>query len=89
MNTENLRERIQELKEHYDDVEFKLQILDGNSHMVIMRGGFEKENPTDYMNEVVSSLVCQELHNEFIEKFLDNPWVRVVFFEFNDIQFND
>lgn len=89
MNTEEIRRRIQTLKEDYRDVEFKLQILDGNSHMVIMRGGFEKENPTEYMNDVVSSLVRHELHNEFIEKFLDNPWVRVIFFEFNDIQFND
>ena len=27
--------------------------------------------------------------HEFIENFLDKPWIRVVFFEFNDIQFND
>ena len=89
MSTEEIRNRIQKLKEHYTDVKIKLQILDGNSHMVIMQGGFEKENPTEYMNEVVSCLVEHELHNEFIEKFLDNPWIRVVFFEFNDIQVND
>lgn len=89
MSTEEIRNRIEKLKERYTDVKIKLQTLDGNSHMVIMQGGFEKENPTEYMNDVVSCLVEHELHNEFIEKFLDNPWIRVVFFEFNDIQFND
>ena len=44
-----------------------------------------QDNPFDYMNDAVSVLVDHELHNEFIEKFLDNPWVRIIIFDFNSI----
>lgn len=89
MEIQEIRKRIEYAKNQYSDVDFKLQQLDDGGLMVIMRGGLNSNNPTQYMNEVVSFLVGSELYNEFIEKFLDNPWVRVVFFEFNDIQFNN
>ena len=89
MEIQEIRKRIECAKIQYSDVDFKLQQLDGGGLMVIIRGGLNSNNPTQYMNGVVSFLVETELYNEFIEKFLDNPWVRVVFFEFNNIQFNN
>ena len=44
-----------------------------------------QDNPSDYMDNAVSLFVNHELHNEFIEKFLDNPWVRIIIFDFNNI----
>lgn len=44
-----------------------------------------QDDPSDYMDNAVSLFVNHELHNEFIEKFLDNPWVRIIIFDFNDI----
>ena len=52
-----------------------------------MRGGLTADNPTDYMDNAVSILVKHELYNEFIESYLDNPWIRIIIFGFNNILF--
>ena len=44
-----------------------------------------QDDPSDYMDNAVSVLVDHELHNEFIENYLDNPWVRIIIFDFNNI----
>jgi hypothetical protein len=75
------------VEEKYSDV--KIQIF-GN--VVILKGGINADNPTEYMNEVVHyivKLLGNPKHNQFIEEFLDNPWVRILVFDFNSIEFNN
>lgn len=87
MTEKKIEARIKEVKQSFNDVVFRIQELDNGSWVVIMRGGLEAENPTEYMNNAVYTLVRDELHNEFIEKFLDNPWIRIIIFNFNGITF--
>ena len=87
MTKENIQARINELKQSYNDVAVRYEELDNGSWIVILRGGLGKDNPTKYMNDVVSHLVKNELYNEFIESYLDNPWIRIIIFGFNEILF--
>ena len=44
----------------------------------LLVGGLNSENPMNVMNEVVSNYVEKELHNQFIDIRMDNPWCRVI-----------
>jgi hypothetical protein len=75
------------VEEKYSDV--KIQIF-GN--VVILKGGINADNPTEYMNEVVDyvlKLLGKPKYNQFIEDYLDNPWVRILVFDFNSMEFNN
>jgi hypothetical protein len=37
------------------------------------------------MDCAVSEYVQQTMYNEFVEIFLDNPWIRVIIFGINNI----
>lgn len=54
----------------------------------ILRGGLDKPDPEEYMNDVVLSVVQNDLYNLFIENYLDNPYVKIITFEFNEISFS-
>lgn len=85
MTQEEINRRIANVKERFHDVVFRCQELDNGSFVCIMRGGLIQDDPSDYMDNAVSAFVNHELHNEFIEKYLDNPWVRIIIFDFNNI----
>lgn len=87
MTKEDIEARIKEVRQSFDDVVFRSQQLDNGSWVIIMRGGLTADNPTDYMDNAVSVLVKHELYNEFIESYLDNPWIRIIIFGFNNILF--
>lgn len=68
----------------YSDVEIVEFPVNGGK-IAILRGGINKSK--NYMDGVVSEYVGSELHNEFIEIFLDNPYVRVVVSGINDFHY--
>jgi hypothetical protein len=88
MDSQSIENRIREVKSKYPDVVCKWQELNTGAFIVIMRGGLSSDHPTEYMNGAVSVLVARELHNQFIEEYLDNPWIRIIIFGFNNIDFN-
>jgi ribosomal protein L25 (general stress protein Ctc) len=57
--------------------------------MAILWGGMDKENPTAFMNNAVNEYVQTNGHNQFIEIHMDNPWLRVIIKDVNDIPFDD
>ena len=66
------------------------QKLDGGKGTIsILCGGFNANNPKLFMDEVVSQYVTGEMYNEFIEIFLDNPYVRVIITGINEIEFKE
>ena len=65
---------------------FEQEIKNG-SKVAILRGGLNTDNPTAIMNEAVSTYVGKNGYNEFVEIFLDNPWVRVVVSEINELDY--
>ena len=68
----------------YNDVEIK-EVPVNKGKIAILRGGINK--PKSYMDNVVSEYVGHALHNQFIEIFLDNPYVRVVVSGINDFDY--
>lgn len=89
-----LKERIKNIKETYLDVEICLKELNfkkGKTFILFLNGGFEKNNAKEYMDNIVKEITKTNefilLHNEFIEKYLDNPWTRILIFNFNNIDF--
>jgi hypothetical protein len=55
--------------------------------LAILRGGLNTDNPTAMMNLAVSDYVGTTGFNEFVEIYLDNPWVRVIVSGINDLEF--
>ena len=74
-----------------EDVEIFEQLLRNDKQIVgkvaIIRGGLNTDNPTGLLNLAVSQYVENTGYNEFVEIFLDNPWVRVVMSGINEINF--
>ena len=87
MGNKEITARIESIRKRYKDVKCKQVVLGNGAYVVILRGGFQSSNPQQYMDNVVSELVGKDSYNEFIEKFLDNPWVRIIIFDFNNIVF--
>lgn len=69
----------------YEDVEIK-EFPVTNGKITILRGGLNK--PKSYMDHVVSEYVGHAMHNQFIEIFLDNPYVRVIVTGINDFDYD-
>ena len=90
-----LKNRILYIKEKYPDVEIcfkELKFKKGKTFIVFLNGGIDKDNAKEYMDNIVNEITKTKeyilLHNEFIEKYLDNPWTRILIFNFNNIDFN-
>lgn len=69
----------------YDDVQIKEFHVENGGMITILRGGINKSK--SYMDGVVSEYVRHALHNEFIEIFLDNPYVRIIVTGINDFDY--
>ncbi len=57
--------------------------------VAILRGGLGTDNPKEIMDNAVSTYVEKKPYNEFIEIFLDNPWVRVIVSGINELDYQD
>ncbi|MEA5141847.1 hypothetical protein [Arcicella rigui] len=71
---------------------FEQELKNGDStvgKVAILRGGLNTDNPTAIMNDAVSTYVGTKGYNEFIEVFLDNPWVRVVVSGINELDYKE
>ena len=55
--------------------------------VAILRGGLNTDNPTGILNAAVSQYVERTGYNEFVEIYLDNPWVRVIVSGINELDF--
>lgn len=82
--------RIKDFKRsnHDSELEYSVQSLGNGACICILRGGLDKPDPEEYMNDVVLSVVQNDLYNLFIENYLDNPYVKIITFEFNEISFS-
>lgn len=71
----------------YNDVQIKEFHVGNGGKIAILRGGINK--PKSYMDGVISEYVGHALHNQFIEIFLDNPYVRVIVTGINDFDYEE
>jgi hypothetical protein len=56
-----------------------------NAQMTILVGGLNRENPKQYMDYVVATFVADTMYNEYIDANLDNPWLRIIIQDINDL----
>lgn len=89
MDKEKIINRIKEFKNANNDseLEYFVQSLGNGTCICILRGGLNKPAPEKYMKDVVLSVVQKEHHNSFIEDELDNPYVKIIIFDLNNIPF--
>lgn len=57
------------------------------ARIVILKGGLGEDNPKDYMDRIVEEYIGNEPHNVFIERTLDNPFIRVIIFGIDDLPY--
>lgn len=69
----------------YPDIEVFECSLNRTTFMSIFRGGFSRPNPQLYMDQVVFDYADEEPCVQFHDIFKDNPWERILIFNFNDI----
>ena len=81
----NLSDLTSRKSDNYPDVEIFEKPLASGVFIAILRGGFNSDNPKLYMDNAVSEYVNNTMYNEFVEIFLDNPWIRVIIFGINNI----
>ena len=55
--------------------------------MAILRGGLNQENPIRFMDDAVRRYVGREMHSQYVEISMDNPWVRIVTSDSNRLKF--
>lgn len=68
---------------------FEQLLDDGRGTLSILCGGFNQNNPKAFMDGIVSKYVGDRMYNEFIEVFLDNPYLRVIITGINEIDFDE
>lgn len=70
----------------HKDVEIKEFHVEKGCVITILRGGLNR--PKSYMDNVVCEYVGHAIHNQFIEIFMDNPYVRVIITGINDLNYD-
>lgn len=57
--------------------------------VTIMCGGFNSENPKYVMDNIVREYTGSKEYNDFVEIFLDNPYVRVIIEGINELDYEE
>ena len=86
-NEENFLLRLEEMKTKYPEISYAESKLDGGKIVILNYNSIPEDDTGEIMDKAVRFLTENCLYNEFIEKQLDNPWVRILIFEYNKINF--
>lgn len=57
--------------------------------VTIMCGGFNSENPKYVMDNIIREYTGSKEYNDFVEIFLDNPYVRVIIEGINELDYEE
>ena len=77
-----------EKKAKYSDLEFaRTYHIVGKEkvRVTFLLGGFHSASPKAYMDYVVSDFVEHKFYNEYIDSELDNPYLRIIIEDVNDL----
>lgn len=88
MNLEEYNALNSNLKKNFNLAVAKTHKIDNNgkiTYVTILVGGLNKENPKNYMDLVVSEFVRNRMYNEYVDANLDNPWLRIIVEDINDL----
>jgi len=88
MNIEGYIEKNSKLKERHHLAVAKTHLVENGTKKVfvtILVGGLGYNNPQSFMDGVVSEFVEERMYNEYIDANLDNPWLRIIIEDINDL----
>lgn len=77
------------MKTQNTEVKISEYPLGEKGKMAVIIGGIGMDNPKPVMDMAVLKYAEKEPINEFVEIFLDNPWVRVIIFGINDLDYKN
>ena len=72
-----------------DDISVFEQKLDGGGTLCILIGGLNSNNPIEFMDKQVSQKVNGQPYSEFVDKHMDNPYIRVIIMNIDKLTFNE
>ena len=76
------------MSEEWKDVQIFQQDLTDKSKLLILIGGLNNPNPGEYLDRCVQNLVNNQLYGEFVDKHMDNPYIRIIIINMNELQFD-
>lgn len=90
MDKEKVIKRINALKqkEEYSDLEYYVQAIEDVACLCILKCNSQHLNPNEYMKSAVTSVVKHDRYIVMDENNLKNPYVKIIFFDFNEIKFS-
>lgn len=68
---------------------FHQRLNDEGSDIYILIGGLNSNNPVELLNNYVSRIVGYSSYSEFIDKHMDNPYIRVIITNISALEFNE
>lgn len=72
-----------------DDISIFTQDLNGGGTLYILIGGLNSNNPVEFMDKQVSQIVKGMPYSEFVDKHMDNPYIRVIIMDINKLTFDE
>ncbi len=72
--------------EKYEIFEYTFQ---KKGKISVLRGGFKEGSPNEFMDKIVSDYIGYKAYNEYIESTFDNPWVRVIIEDINELNYEN
>ena len=72
-----------------NDISIFKQDLNGGGTLYILIGGLGNNNPIEFMDRQVSQIVKNNPYSEFVDKHLDNPYIRVIITDINKLNFDE
>lgn len=81
----NLLGRLQE--NHSLNVAKFYEVKNGDRtvYITVLIGGLKSGTPKSFMDIVVAEYVSGRLYNEYVDANLDNPWLRIIIEDINDL----
>lgn len=64
---------------------YEVKNVNRAAYITILIGGLTSVNPKNFMDEVVYEYVYGRMYNEYIDANLDNPWLRIIIEDINDL----
>ena len=84
---ERLRERIEDYTSKHRDVSIRIKEIGGTrTHPIIcliLFGFWGDNDPKEAMDNAVETIMKTENYADFTERYLDNPWMRIVITNFD------
>ena len=71
------------------DFSYYTKPLDGGAELHILIAGFNTSTPTAVMDKFVEEIVKGKPYSEFVDKHMDNPYIRVIITDINKFDFNE